>query len=101
MTELRDSTGLVKIALTCKQQMMITNSYYGRLWLLGGVEIYFSGGGLPASQPHNPPESCLCLALRASCSEAAFCRRSNSTSFSSASIACNFCRSSATSTCRQ
>lgn len=56
-------------------------------------------GGVPASQPHTPPEPCLCFASSAACSEAAFWRCRISSSFRKVSIVCSFCLSSATSTC--
>ena len=71
-------------------QLGFTNCQASSFWL----------GGDPASQPHMPPEPCLCFAFKAACSDAAFCRRRSSNSFCNVSIVWSFCRSSATSTCR-
>lgn len=71
--------------------------YFGVLYFQSSSDFWL--GGAPASQPHTPPELCLCFAFKAAaCSEAAFCRWRSSSSFCNVSIVCSFCRSSATST---
>lgn len=67
-------------------------------WLKVHASSAFWGGGEPASQPHTPPELCLCFALKAACSDAAFCRWSSSSSFCNVPIVWSFCPNSATST---